>query len=127
MGLIALAMAMKAMKAAKAMKATRMSKIATGRKAKAMVWRGSKQQTSGGFMTVNLKKNKRGKIVSIEASASALYGYKNRRSNFPKWIAAVKRARKELKLEGFVAIKKGTAFYEAIRWHYLRGLNFRGF
>ena len=34
---------------------------------------------------------------------------------------------KVLKLVGFVTIKKGTAFYEAIRWHYLRGLNFRGF
>merc|ERR1711900_153747 len=54
-------------------------------------------------------KNKHGKIVSRKASA---------RAGKNKWIAAVVKARKELKLKGFVACKKGTAFYKAARKNY---------
>merc|ERR1711964_92007 len=62
------------------------------RAARSRVWRG-----------------KLGKSVSRKASA---------RAGKNKWIAAVVKARKELKLKGFVACKKGTAFYKAARKNY---------
>merc|ERR1712004_343177 len=54
----------------KAMKAKRVSKIAKGRMAKALVFRGSKSKTSGGLQKDSLMKNKRGKVVSKRASAN---------------------------------------------------------
>merc|ERR550537_1216414 len=47
-------------------------------------------------------KNKAGKVVSKKRSAIA--------SKSP-WNAAVKKARKALKLKGFVPIKKGSPLY----------------
>merc|ERR1711869_71155 len=102
----AMAKAMKAMKAMAAMKAMRamkkktVSKIAKGRLAKVLVFRGSKVKTVGGMTAASLTKNKHGKVVSKKKSASA------RKS---PWIAAVNKARKALGLKGFVAIKKGSA------------------
>ena len=57
-----------------------------------------------------------GKIASKKASARATLAFKT--SSFGKWIEAVKEARKELKLTGFVAIKKGTPFYKAAKLYY---------
>merc|ERR1712146_388179 len=56
--------AMAAMKAMKAMKKKAVSKIAKGRFAKVVVFRGSKAKTSGGLTSSDLIKNSRGKIVS---------------------------------------------------------------
>merc|ERR1719399_2035335 len=88
---------MKTMKAApmkKSMK-KRVSKIAKGRFAKSLVLKGKKVKTVGGLLAKDLKKNKRGKVVSKKASA---FGAKN------KWIAAVTKARKALGIKGFHVI-----------------------
>merc|ERR1719379_2315512 len=100
--------AMKAMKvmkkkaAMKAMKKKAVSKIAKGRMAKAMVFRGSKEKTQSGLKSTDLIKNKYGKIVSKKASAA--------RKKSP-WIQAIAKARKALKITGFSAIKKGSPLY----------------
>ena len=95
--------AMAAMKAMKAMKKKTVSKIAKGRMAKVLVFRGSKAKTVGGMTAASLTKNKHGKIVSKKKSA---FGKKS------AWIVAVTKARKALGLKGFVAIKKGSALYK---------------
>ena len=97
--------AMKAMKAAKAVKAMKkkvVSKIAKGRYAKALVFRGSKEKTYTGLKASDLVKSKSGKIVSKKQSA---------RMKKSPWIAAVKKARAALKIKGFYAIKKGSPLY----------------
>merc|ERR1712224_165452 len=91
-----------AMKAMKAMKKKTVSKIAKGQMAKAMVLRGSKEKTVGGLTAKDLTKNKYGKIVSKKSSA---------RGKKSPWMQAVAKARKALKLTGFVAIKKGSPLY----------------
>ena len=99
--------AMAAMKAMRAMKKKAVSKIATGRFAKVVVFRGSKAKTSGGLTSSDLIKNARGKIVSKKASQRA------KKNNYIKgWTTAVQKARKALGLKGFVAIKKGSALYK---------------
>jgi len=75
------------------------------RAARSRVWRGKLGKSKGGLTKAALTKNKHGKIVSRKASA---------RAGKNKWIAAVVKARKELKLKGFVACKKGTAFYKGL-------------
>ena len=79
------------------------------RAARSRVWRGKLSKSKGGLAKAAFTKNKHGRIVSKKNSAR---GQKN------KWIAAVMRARKELKLKGFVACKKGTAYYKlAQKYH----------
>mmetsp|Transcript_25056 Transcript_25056/g.48008 ORF Transcript_25056/g.48008 Transcript_25056/m.48008 type:complete len:93 (+) Transcript_25056:87-365(+) len=51
------------------MKAKRVSKIARGRMAKALVLRGKHEKTAGGLRADGLMKNKRGKVVSKRQSA----------------------------------------------------------
>merc|ERR1719506_3138683 len=94
---------MAAMKAMRAMKKKAVSKIAKGRMAKALVFRGSKEKTVGGLTATSLTKNKYGKIVSKKRSAFA------KKNN---WTTAIQKARKALGLKGFVAIKKGSALYK---------------
>merc|ERR1719456_933260 len=101
--------AMAAMKAMKAMKKKSVSKIAKGRMAKAMVFRGSKEKTVGGLTSAALTKNKYGKIVSKKASL---------RAKKHPWTSAVQKARKALGLKGFVAIKKGSALYKKAKEFY---------
>merc|ERR1712171_14541 len=104
---VKMAKAMKAMKAMRAMKKKAVSKIAKGRFAKVVVFRGSKAKTSGGLTSSDLIKNSRGKIVSKKASQRAKKNY-----YIKGWITAVQKARKALGLKGFVAIKKGSALYK---------------
>merc|ERR1719465_349743 len=85
------------------MKKKAVSKIAKGRMAKVLVFRGSKEKTVGGMTASSLTKNKIGKIVSKKKSA---LGKKN------TWMIAVQKARKALKIKGFVAVKKGTELYK---------------
>merc|ERR1719313_2782160 len=106
---------MKAMKAMKAMK--RVSKIAKGKLAKSLVLRGKKEKTVGGLTSGMLFKNKRGKVVSKKQSAK---GKKLYEKYAAKWIKAVMSARKELKLQGFVPVKKGTALYAKAKAMYKR-------
>merc|ERR1740121_208644 len=88
------------MKVMKAMKAKRVSKIAKGKMARAVVFRGSKEKTSGGMTKASLTKNKNGKIVSRAASQRSKKAYANSGIK----ADAVKQARKALNLKGFVAI-----------------------
>ena len=108
-----MAKAMKAMKAMAAMKAMRamkkkvVSKIARGKFARSVVFRGTKEKTVSGLTKSDLIRNKYGKIVSKKASLRA------KKNNFIKgWTTAVQKARKALGLKGFVAIKKGSALYK---------------
>merc|ERR1712193_589962 len=100
--------AMKAMKKSAAMKAMKVSKIAKGKYKKALVFRGSKEKTSGGLKKSDLIKNANGKIVSKKQSTAAK---KRFGSTLKKWTDAVKAARKSLGLKGFVAVKKGTPLH----------------
>merc|ERR1719191_1452614 len=102
------------------MKKKAVSKIAKGRMAKVLVFRGSKEKTVGGMTASSLTKNKTGKIVSKKKSA---LGKKNKTGKIVSkkksalgkkntWMIAVQKARKALKIEGFVAVKKGTELYK---------------
>merc|ERR1712045_1028730 len=76
--------AMKSMKAMKkAMKVKRTSIIARGKLAKALVFRGSKQKTTGGLTKDTLMKNKTGRIVSKSKSALARQQWES--SAMKKW------------------------------------------
>jgi hypothetical protein len=55
-------------------------------------------------------KSKSGKIVSKKAHKAGLKAYK--KNGLSKWTKAFMQARKNLKLKGFVACKKGTKFYK---------------
>merc|ERR1739848_730611 len=92
----------------KAMNKKSVSKIAKGRFAKSVVFRGTKEKTVGGLKAKDLVMNKRGKIVSKKAGASG----KKKYSNISAWTKACQKARAALKIKGFVAIKKGTPFYQ---------------
>merc|ERR1719462_134773 len=83
-------------------KAMKVSKIAKGKRAKSSVFRGTKIKTSGGLVKTDLIKSKTGKIVSKKASARGKLTYK--KNGLAKWIAACQKARKDLRLKGFVAI-----------------------
>merc|ERR1712139_574149 len=95
--------AMKAMRAAmRAMKAKkRVSKIARGKFSRAVVFRGNKDKTVGGLKKTDL-------IMSKKASAAGKRAYKQ----ISGWTKAVQQARKQLKVKGFVAVKKGTPLYK---------------
>merc|ERR1711992_222302 len=93
---------MKAMKAMKAMK----SKIAKGKLAKSLVFRGSREKTSGGLSKNQLTKNKSGKVVSKLSSAASRKRYAG--SKLQKWAKACTAAKKALGITGFVAINGKT-------------------
>merc|ERR1739848_584874 len=91
--------AVKAMKAMKGMKAMKKSKVGS----RVSVFRGGKEKTVGGLKKSDLVKNSIGKIVSKKASAASKKTYAK---TIKAWIEAVSKARKELGLKGFVALKK---------------------
>merc|ERR1719333_932226 len=95
----------------KAMKKKAVSKIAKGKMAKSVVFRGSKAKTIGGLTASDLVKNKRGKGVSKKALVNGKKAY----ANIKGWTVAVQKARKALGVKGFVAIKKGTPLYKKAR------------
>ena len=80
------------------------------------VWSGTADRSNGGLTKKDLCLNKRGKVVSKKALANGKKKFKN--SALSKWVVATQKARKELGLVGFVACKKGTAFYKlAKKYH----------
>merc|ERR1712050_265166 len=96
----------------KSMKAKRVSVIAKGMRAKSSVFSGKKAKTQSGLTKDKLMRNKHGKVVSKKASA---HGRKNWASSGAKaWSEAVKKARKELGLTGFVAIGGKSAAGKAL-------------
>merc|ERR1719436_762569 len=102
-------LARKGPKQAGAMK-KRGSKIARGRMAMSQVLKGRKEKTVGGLTKGSLMKNKRNKVVSKRANALGKQRYRNIRG----WTESVMRARKELKIPGFVAINGKTAQGKAL-------------
>jgi len=98
--------AMKAIKKAKALMKTmkKVTKVGT----KSQVLKGSKVKTKGGMKASDLMKNKHGKVVSKKKH---LQGKKAYEKHLAKWSEACSKARKELGLKGFVAIKNGSEFY----------------
>ena len=99
--------AMAAMKAMRAMKKKAVSKIAKGKMAKSVVFRGTKAKTLSGLTKSDLVLNKRGKIVSKKQAAAG----KKRYAQIKGWVTAVQKARKALGVKGFSPIKKGTPLY----------------
>ena len=99
-----------AMKKVSMKKAMKKSVIATGKRAKSSVFRGTKVKTSGGLTKDKLTKNKSGKVVSKAKSALA-----KKRNSFGAWNKAVSTARKELGIKGFCAVggksAQGKALY----------------
>merc|ERR1712241_951617 len=90
----------------------RVSKIAKGKRAKSSVFRGTKAKTVGGLSRKDLVKSKTGKIVSKKRSDRGKLIYK--KHGLAKWIDAVKKARKDLKCKGFVAVGGKTAQGKAV-------------
>ena len=76
------------------------------------VWKGTRVKTVGGLTKKDLMLNKNGKAVSKKASSRAKKNMKN--NGIGKWCAAIKQARKELNLQGFVPCKKGTKYYNRV-------------
>merc|ERR1712039_1108411 len=98
--------AMKGSAMKKVMKAKRAMK-----KARSAVFSGRKQKTQSGLTKDKLIKNKFGRVVSKARSANAKRAYKN---TLKVWADAVKSARKELGLSGFVAIGGKSATGKAL-------------
>merc|ERR1719265_1148724 len=98
--------------------AMKVSKIAHGKLAKAVVWRGNKVKTTGGLKKSNLKKNRSGKIVSVRQSAQGKKAFKH----ISKWHGAVQKARKALGVKGFCPVggksAKGAALLKKARSFY---------
>merc|ERR1711879_409907 len=83
------------------------------------VWNGTKTYTAGGLTKADLKMNARGKIVSKKASARA-----DKMKAFAGWTTAVKQARKEMGITGFVLMNRGaqgTALYARCKELYKAG------
>jgi len=100
------AVVMKVMKVMKVKKA-RTVKIAKGKRAKALVYKGKFVKTVGGLTRDHLTKNKAGKVVSKRLQARGTQTY----ANIKPWVEAMMKARAELGLSGFVAVKKGSPLH----------------
>merc|ERR1719215_1131005 len=94
------------------MKAKRASIIAKGRGAKTRVFSGKKQKTATGLTKDKLMKSKSGKVVSKKASAAGKKSWV--KNGLKAWADAVKKARKELGVTGFVAIGGKSAAGKAL-------------
>jgi len=68
------------------------------------------------FLWPDLVKSKTGKIVTKKASAAGMKAYQ--KNGLAKWIASCQKARKQLGVKGFVAIKKGTKLYSVAKSFY---------
>ncbi|CAE8719420.1 unnamed protein product [Polarella glacialis] len=101
----------KVMKKVMKKKAMKVSNVAKGKLAKVVVFKGGKDKTKTGLKKSDLVKSKTGKIVSRRQSAQGKKAY----SRIKAWTDACQKARKDLGIKGFVAIKKGTAFYKAAK------------
>ena len=71
--------------------------------AKRHAFLGKMDTTASGLKKTELAQSKSGKIVSKKKSALGKQS---------PWIAAVQKARKELKIKGFAVVKKGTPLYK---------------
>lgn len=94
------------------MKKKAVSKIARGKLAKMVVFKGRKEKTSTGLQKAHLMKNKRGKVVTKKQHAIGAALFKK---TGQRWLEACMTARKELGVKGFCAIggksAQGKALY----------------
>lgn len=83
---------------------------------RAKVYHGNAKHTSGGLYKKDLMKNRNGSIVSRKNSARA----KKKESPLLKlWRKSVSSVYDQPKYEGkFVALKKGSPFYKAVKAEY---------
>merc|ERR1711904_510379 len=100
--------AMKAMAAMKAMKAMKKKPI-SAHLSKRHAFFGKIDRSKTGLKKSDLVQNKHGRVVSKKKSL---------RGKQSPWIVAVQKARKELKIKGFSAIKKGTPLYKKAKEFY---------
>ena len=98
------------MKSMKAMKKKAVSKIAKGKLAKVVVFKGNKEKTASGHKKSDLMINKRNKIVTKKQNAAGKKAYKH----ISGWNTAVIKARKELGIKGFCAVNGKTAQGKAL-------------
>ena len=63
------------------------------------MFRGKKERTVGGLKKSDLKKNKRGRVVSKKQSSAA-------QKKLGGWLAALAKARKDLKIKGSSSVVK---------------------
>merc|ERR1712050_801607 len=89
----------------------KVSKVASGKLARLVVFRGAKAKTSSGMTKDKLTKNKDGKVVSKALSARAKKSYA---SGIGKWTKAVQAAKKALGIKGFAIIGGRTAQGKAL-------------
>jgi len=68
--------------------------------------------TKSGLTKKDLCLNKSGRLMTKKQLA---HGKKAFKGGLRKWCNAVEEARKELGIEGFCAIKKGSKFYKRAR------------
>ena len=107
---------MKSMKKSKAkagmkvMKKKAVSKIARGKLAKVVVFKGRKEKTASGHSRSDLMKNKRNKVVSKKQNAAGKKAY----ANISTWTNSVIKARKELGIKGFCAVNGSTSMGKAL-------------
>lgn len=94
-------------KSMKVLKVSKKTKIAKGKRGKALVFKGKFEKTVGGLTKDHLIKSKAGRIVSKRLHAHGKKSY----ANIKSWVEAFLKARTELDLTGFVALKKGSPLY----------------
>merc|ERR1711939_728826 len=99
---------MKAMKTTKA-KTKRVSKVAKGRLAKYLVFKGTKEKTASGLRKDDLVRNNAGKLVSRKKSALG-----KKLDRVKGWREAFMKARAVMGTRGFVAMNGQTAQGKAL-------------
>eukprot|EP00927_Polykrikos_kofoidii_P059058 TRINITY_DN5405_c0_g1_i4.p1 TRINITY_DN5405_c0_g1~~TRINITY_DN5405_c0_g1_i4.p1 ORF type:complete len:163 (+),score=50.15 TRINITY_DN5405_c0_g1_i4:35-490(+) len=98
-------------KATKVMKVMKVSAVAKGKRMRLAVFSGKKEKTYTGLKKTDFKKNRTGKIVSRKRSEAGKKSY----ARIKGWTVAVQKAKKDLGITGFVAVKKGTPLYKAAK------------
>ena len=95
-------------------------KVATGRRAKAVVLAGRKEKTSTNVKKDQLMKNPKGRVVSKRANAAGKEKFKH----IANWNRAVQMARASMGLRGFCPVggrtKLGRQLLTKTRVHYAR-------
>jgi hypothetical protein len=95
--------------------------VATGIRARAAVFAGRNARTKGGLTKAMLRKNKRGKIVSNNASDASKYKFAK---GLAKWNEAVRMARASLGTIGFVSVNGhtvvGKQIFQKAKQYYVR-------
>merc|ERR1711976_925088 len=89
-------------------KAKTVSAIAKGKLMRAVVFIGRKQKTASGHKKSDLMKSRSGKIITKAQHAAGKKAY----GRIKAWTVACQKAKKELGVTGFVALKKGSALYK---------------